>query len=73
MSILIKLFVDDLEFNVLRYRLGILQNADYNGRASNKPNAQPFEFTIEATKHNTFYEWAIHNAKETSKNRIFSS
>ncbi len=60
MSINVNLYIDDKKYRVLDFFLGFFQNSDYTGRPSNKPNAYPFKFTIEASKDTTFYEWAAH-------------
>jgi hypothetical protein len=73
MSIQIKLFVDDLEFNVLEYDFDILQNADNTGLPNSKSTPQPFKFSIEATKHTTFYEWAIHSSMQKRHVKIVFS
>ena len=53
MSIQIKLFVDDLEFNVLEYDFDILQNADNTGLPNSRSTPQPFkpEFDIRIQKN----------------------
>lgn len=73
MSIKITLFVDDLEFNVLDFFFGFFQNSDYTGRPTNKPNAYPFKFTIEASRDTTFYEWAIHPTMQKRRVKIVFS
>ena len=59
MSIQVTLIVDNIEFRVLDFFFGFFQNSDYTGRPVSVPNAQPFKFTIEASKDITFVEWAM--------------
>lgn len=60
MSFRVKLYVDDMEFNILQHHFGFLQNSDYTGRPISKPQSKTFDFIIEANKGNTFFEWATH-------------
>ena len=70
MSIKVTLYVDDKEFYVLDFFFGFFQDSDYTGRPNSKPNAYPFKFTIEASKDNTFYEWAIHPTMQKRQVKI---
>ncbi|WP_051336288.1 type VI secretion system tube protein TssD [Aquimarina latercula] len=60
MSFKVKLYVDSMEFNILQHHFGFLQNSDYTGRPISKPQSRTFDFIIEASKDNTFFEWATH-------------
>ena len=56
MSILTKLHIGEQELNILRYKLSVIQNADYTGRPSSKSVVQPIEITYETIKNDPFYE-----------------
>ncbi|TPN87109.1 type VI secretion system tube protein TssD [Aquimarina algicola] len=60
MSFKVKLYVDGMEFNILQHHFGFLQNSDYTGRPISKPQSRTFDFIIEASKDNTFFEWSTH-------------
>ncbi len=60
MSFKITLVVDDMKFNVLQHHFGFFQNSDYTGRPISKPQSRTFDFVIEASKDNTFFEWSTH-------------
>ncbi|KAA1245829.1 type VI secretion system tube protein TssD [Aquimarina sp. RZ0] len=73
MSIQVTLFVDDQEFRVLDFFFGFFQDSDYTGRPSSKPTADPFKFTVEASKDTTFFEWAIHPTMQKKRVKIVFS
>ena len=73
MSIKTTLIVDDIEFPVLGFFFAFFQGSDYLGRPSNTPNAHPFTFTIEASKHITFIEWAMHPTMMKKRVKIIFS
>ncbi len=73
MSIKTTLFVDDLEFCVLDHSMGFFQNSDYAGSPNRKTKAQPFRFTVEASKDTTFCEWAVDSAMQKKYVKIVFS
>ncbi len=73
MSIKIDLYVDDKKYKVLDFHFGFFQDSDYTGLPVAKTNAYPFQFTLEATKDITFFEWAAHSTMQKRQVKIVFS
>ncbi len=59
MSFYAKLVIEKEEMNVLDCSFEFTQEADYNGRPSEKPRGGKIEVLIEATAKTHFLEWMI--------------
>lgn len=59
MSIVSKLYIDNTEFNILRYHWSFHQNADTTGRPSAKPMGGIISIVLEATKNAMLTEWTV--------------
>lgn len=59
MSFTAKLLFDDQEINILDFSYTILQDKDYNGMPSAKPQLLGLSIVIESTKDSELLEWMI--------------
>ena len=73
MSIECKLYIDDLEINVLEHNLGYIQKTDVTGRPQGKSEPKAFDFLVEAGRDITIVEWAMHATQMKKEVKIVLS
>ncbi|WP_452223993.1 type VI secretion system tube protein TssD [Lacinutrix chionoecetis] len=61
MSIVSKLFIEDKEFNVLRFNFNFNQQHSNNGMPSSQTTGGIFNIELESTKDALFNEWMVHD------------
>ncbi len=59
MSFLAKLNIDDSEYNVLNFHLGMEQKIGVNGAAVQKPTGGFMTFEVEANSSVDFFDWMV--------------